>query len=313
LVVAGVESTVAAGRRPGYRRCGGPNVTAVTVGRAARDDRSVPDAARIDVDDLSDPRLRDYTSLTDMKLRRAMEPAQGLFMAEGAQVIRRALRAGHGVRSILSAPRWLQELGDVLAAASEQGAPVFVASEEQLEAITGFHVHRGALAAMHRPVPRPVADVVAGAKRIAVLEDLADPTNLGAVFRSAAALGVEAVLVTPECADPLYRRSVKVSMGTVFAVPWTRLTSWPAGIDELRALGFTVAALGLTDDAITLDELAAAPPERLAWVLGTEGDGLAPTTLAAADHTVRIPMASGVDSLNVAAAGAVAFWATRAR
>lgn len=285
---------------------------AVRPTSALRDDAAVAGAELIDVVDLDDPRLRDYTRLTDVNLRRILEPAEGLFMAESTNVIRRALAAGHRLRSLLVAPRWLDELGDVLAAAAEHGAPVFVAEEPVLKQITGFHLHRGALAAMHRPLPAPVDRVVAGARRIAVLEDLVDHTNVGAVFRSAAALGVEAVLVTPNCADPLYRRAVRVSMGTVFAVPWTRLPAWPAGIADLRALGFTVAALGLTDDAIDLDELVARPPERLAWVLGTEGDGLAARTMAEADHTVKIRMAGGVDSLNVAAAGAVAFWATRA-
>jgi tRNA G18 (ribose-2'-O)-methylase SpoU len=272
---------------------------------------AVRSPAVIEVSTIEDPRLRDYTSLTDVNLRRVLEPAEGLFMAESSQVIRRALRAGHRLRSVLVAPRYLPELGEVLAAAEAQGAPVFVAEDSVLEEITGFHLHRGALAAMHRPTLPPVAEVVAGLRRIAVLEALVDHTNVGAVFRSAAALGVEALLVTPECADPLYRRSVRVSMGSVFAVPWTRTGRWPASLAELRELGFTVAALGLTDHSVPLDEFAADPPERLCWVLGTEGDGLSPATMAAADATVRIPMMGGVDSLNVAAAGAVAFWATR--
>lgn len=265
----------------------------------------------IDVSDGSDPRLRDYTQLTDVKLRRVLEPAEGLFMAESSQVIRRALAAGHRLRSLLVTPRWLEELPDVVAIAGEQGAPVFVAAQPMLEQITGFDLHRGALAAMHRPQLPGVAEVVAGKRRIAVLDDLVDHTNVGAVFRSAAALGVEAVLVTPNCADPLYRRSVRVSMGTVFAVPWTRLPAWPAGISELRDLGFTTCALALAADAIALEELAADPPEQLAWILGNEGHGLSPATLAAADHAVTIPMAGGVNSLNAASAAAVAFWATR--
>ncbi len=271
----------------------------------------MPHPTLVPVDDPADPRLRDYTSLTDVNLRRILEPAEGLFMAESSKVIRRALGAGYRLRSVLVAPRWVEDLGDVMERAASDGAPVFVADERLLESITGFHLHRGALAAMHRPELPAVADVVAGRTRIAVLEDLVDHTNVGAVFRSAAALGVEALLVTPNCADPLYRRSVRVSMGTVFAVPWTRLPSWPAGIGELRDLGFVTAALGLTDDAVALDQLAADPPERLCWILGTEGDGLSARTMAAADRVIRIPMAGGVDSLNVAAAGAVAFWATR--
>ena len=191
--------------------------------------------------------------------------------------------------------------------------PVYVGPPEVVESITGFHLHRGALAAMHRPALPAVGDLVADARRVAVLEGVVDHTNVGAVFRSAAALGVDAVLVSPDCADPLYRRSVRVSMGTVFQVPWTRLEPWPAGLGLLREAGFTVAALALADDAVTLDELAAALPERLALLLGTEGDGLSRRAVAASDVVVRIPMAGGVDSLNVAAASAVAFWATRAR
>ena len=267
----------------------------------------------ISVEDAADPRLHDYTGLTDVRLRTVREPAEGLFMAESTQVIRRVLEGGHRLRSVLVAPRWLPDIPDVLAAALRQGAPVYVGEEDVLQAITGFHLHRGALAAVHRPALRPVADVVAGARRVVVIEDLVDHTNVGAVFRSAAALGVEAVLVTPRCSDPLYRRSVRVSMGTVFQVPWTRLETWPGGLQELRDLGFVVAGLALAEDAVGLDELAADPPERLCWVLGTEGDGLGQATVGAVDRVVRIPMSGGVDSLNVAAAGAVAFWATRVK
>jgi tRNA G18 (ribose-2'-O)-methylase SpoU len=239
---------------------------------------------------------------------------------------------------VLVSPRWLPDLTSMLARAvvgrrdDDAGAttdggtddvagvvPVYVAEPAVLEAITGFHVHRGALAAMHRPPLPTVPEVLAaarggaGARRVAVLEDVVDHTNVGAAFRSAAALGVDAVLVTPRCADPLYRRSVRVSMGTVFQVPWTRVDPWPDGIGMLRDAGFVTAALALSEDAVSLDELEARTPERLAMVLGTEGDGLRPSTVAAADLVVRIPMAGGVDSLNVAAAAAVAFWATRVR
>jgi tRNA G18 (ribose-2'-O)-methylase SpoU len=265
------------------------------------------------VSDLEDPRLADYTQLTDVALRRAREPAEGLFMAESTQVIRRALAAGHRLRSVLVAPRRLPEMPDVLAAASAQAAPVLVAEEPVLTRITGFHLHRGALAAMHRPPLAAVEEVLVGARRAVVLEDLVDHTNVGAVFRSAAALGVDAVLATPRCADPLYRRSVRVSMGTVFAVPWTRIAPWPGRLAAVRAAGFTVAALGVRAGAVPLDEVAARPPERLCWVLGTEGDGLSEPAAAAADVTVAIPMSGGVDSLNAAAAAAVAFWATRPR
>jgi len=275
----------------------------------------------IDVTDPDDPRVSEYTRLTDVALRRTLEPAAGLYLAESSTVIRRAVQAGHRARSFLLARRWLAAVADVLtlAGGAPDGGdlPVYVAPEELLRAITGFHLHRGAIAAMHRPALRPVPEVLAGARggegarRVVILEDIVDHTNVGAAIRSVAALGADAVLVTPRCADPLYRRAVRVSMGTVFQVPWTRIDPWPGGISLLRDLAFTVAALALADDAVTLDHLAARRVERLALVLGTEGDGLARRTIAEADLVVRIPMAGGVDSLNVAAAGAVALWATR--
>jgi tRNA G18 (ribose-2'-O)-methylase SpoU len=253
-----------------------------------------------------DPLLHDKVGQTDMALRTRREPAEGLFVAEGEKVIRRALEAGYRMRSMLLEEKWLPQLADVV---ERVDAPVHVAGLDVLEQVTGYSVHRGALAAMQRrPLPDP-ADLLADARRVVVLEDVTNHTNVGAVFRAAAGLGVDAVLVTPRCADPLYRRSVKVSMGAVFAVPWTRLPSWPAGVDDLRAAGFTVAALALREDAVDLRDLAADAPDRLALLLGTEGDGLGAATVAAADVVVRIPMAGGVDSLNVAAAAAVAFWA----
>jgi tRNA G18 (ribose-2'-O)-methylase SpoU len=255
--------------------------------------------------------LADYVALTDVALRRRVEPQRGLYVAESEKVIRRALAVGHRPRSLLMGRRWLVDLADVVAAAETDGVPVLVGEPEVMESLTGFHLHRGALAAMHRPALPPVSRVIDGARRVLVLEDVVDHTNVGAAFRSAAALGVDAVLVTPRCADPLYRRSVRVSMGTVFQVPWTRIAPWPDGLATLRAAGFVVAALALADDALSLDDLAADPPARLALVLGTEGDGLGRATVAAADLTVRIPMAGGVDSLNVAAAAAVALWALR--
>lgn len=265
--------------------------------------------------DPADERLADYVALTDVALRSRHEPEKGLYIAESSTVLGRALAAGHRPRSVLVSPRWLPDLEAMLTSRDPGDPPVrvYVAEPAVLEAITGFHVHRGALAAMHRPPLPPVAEVLAGARRVAVLEDVVDHTNVGAAFRSAAAIGVDAVLVTPRCADPLYRRSVRVSMGTVFQVPWTRIDPWPDGVALLRDAGFVTAALALSDDSISLDALEADPPERLALVLGAEGDGLKPATIAAADVTVRIPMAGGVDSLNVAAAGAVAFWATRVR
>lgn len=265
------------------------------------------------ITDPSDPRLREYVGLTDLALRTRSEPELGIYLAESEKVIRRALAAGHRPISYLMAPRWLDDLADLVAAAERDGVPVYVGAPEVLEALTGFHLHRGAIAAMHRPALPSVDSVVRGARRIAVLEDIVDHTNVGAVFRSAAALGVDAVLVTPRCADPLYRRSVRVSMGTVFQVPWTRLAPWPEALSRLRDSGFVVAALTLSAPSISLDELSTDPPERLALVFGTEGDGLSSAAVAAADLRVRIPMAGGVDSLNVAAASAVVFYALRAQ
>lgn len=273
-----------------------------------------------------DPRLTDYTRLKDVKLRSRIEPERGLYMAESATVIERAIAAGHRPRSFLVSARWLPTLRPLIAAAtgSVEGGevPVFVAPEEVLERMTGFHLHRGALAAMQRPELPSVMQLLTSAqppqptRRVVVLENLVDHTNVGAAFRSAAALGIDAVLVTPSCADPLYRRSVRVSMGTVFQVPWTRLDSWPGDIALLRDAGFTVASLALCDDSMSLDDFASlpalrGPDARLAIVMGTEGDGLGKRTIAASDYTVKIPMDHGVDSLNVAAASAVVFWATR--
>ncbi|WP_343988781.1 RNA methyltransferase [Terrabacter terrae] len=267
----------------------------------------------IEITDPADPRLADYVALTDVVLRRRTEPERGLYIAESQKVIRRALRAGHRPRSYLMARRWLDDLADLVAEAETDGIPVYFGEHPVIEQLTGFHLHRGALAAMQRPVLPSAASLVRDARRVIVLEDVVDHTNVGAIFRSAAALGVEAVLVTPRCADPLYRRSIRVSMGTVFQVPWTRIDPWPQGIELLHDAGLTVAAMALSDDSVSLDDLEAAPPERLALVVGTEGDGLSHRTVADADLTLRIPMAGGVDSLNVAAASAVAMWALRPR
>lgn len=255
--------------------------------------------------------LTDYLHLTDVALRRRLEPAGGLYLAESTTVIERAISAGHLPRSVLTRAAWLDDLGRILAPYPD--VPVFVGSDEALESLTGFHLHRGAIAAMHRPPLPALADVLAGARRVVVLEDLVDHTNVGAVFRSVAALGADAVLVTERCADPLYRRSVRVSMGAVLQVPWTRLPGWRTAAPALRDAGFVTAALALTESAQSLDELAADPPERLALVLGTEGDGLSRAAIAVADTVVRIPMHHGIDSLNVAAAAAVALWAVRVR
>ena len=253
--------------------------------------------------------LADYRGLTDGELRRSLEAERGLYMAEGAKVIERALTAGHVPRSVLCSPRLVDSLSQLLPA----GTPVIVRGEDELAAITGFNVHRGALAAMHRPTLPALGDLVASARLVVVLEDLGDHTNVGAIFRSAAGLGADAVVVSPGCADPLYRRSVKVSMGTVFQVPWTRAGSWPGALDELRSAGFAIAGLALSDDAMPLDEFSRAGHERIAIVLGAEGDGLTRGALAHTDATVTIPMRGGVDSLNVAAASAVAMWELRRR
>ena len=265
----------------------------------------------ISITDPTDKRVSDYFSLTDVNLRRALEPAGGLYMAESEKVLRRALAVGHRPRSVLLAPRWVDELADLVAELDASGVPVYVGEHDVIESMTGFHLHRGVLAAMHRPELPDVAEVVAGARRVIVLEDIVDHTNVGAIFRSAAALGVDAVLVTPRCADPLYRRSVRVSMGNVLQVPWTRIEPWPAATETLREAGFVLASFALAEDAVTLDELAADAPDKVALVMGTEGDGLRQRTVAASDLVVRIPMQHGVDSLNVAAASAVAMWALR--
>ncbi|MFD9498411.1 TrmH family RNA methyltransferase [Streptomyces sp. NPDC060035] len=270
-------------------------------------------AELITLDDPDDPRLSDYTGLTDVELRRRREPAEGLFIAEGEKVIRRAGHAGYEMRSMLLSAKWVDVMRDVI---DGSRAPVYVVTPDLAERVTGYHVHRGALASMQRkPLPDVGSLVVpesGNVRRVAVFEDIVDHANLGAAFRNAAALGVDAVLLTPRCADPLYRRAVKVSMGSVFLVPWTRLGSWPKDVELLRSAGFTTAALCLSEQSITLDALAAREYEKLALVFGTEGDGLTPEALAAADEHVRIPMDAGVDSLNVAAASAVAFYATRA-
>ena len=263
------------------------------------------------IGDPDDERVADYLRLTDVALRTRAEPEHGLYLAESAKVIRRALAAGHRPRSMLLAPRWVCDLAELVTVVEAAGAPVYVADAPVIRSLTGFHLHRGVIASMHRPPPRDLHDVLLNARRVVVLEDIVDHTNVGAVFRSVAALGMDAVLITPRCADPLYRRSVRVSMGTVFQVPWARTGPWPAAVTALRSAGFTVAALALDAESVTLDDLAADPPARLAVVLGAEGDGLSPRTVSAADVVVRIPMSSGVDSLNVAAAGAVAAWALR--
>ena len=264
----------------------------------------------IEITDPADERVSDYFSLTDVNLRKKLEPARGLYLAESEKVIRRALGAGHRPRSFLMGERWLTDLADLVEQAESSDVPVYVAEAAVIQAMTGFHLHRGALASMHRPVLAAPESLLQNASRIAIFEDIVDHSNLGAAFRSAAALGIDGVLITQSCADPFYRRSIRVSMGTVFQVPWTRIPQWPKSIDMVREAGFTTAALALSDDAITLDQLAAQRHAKLALIIGTEGKGLRQATLSAVDAIVRIPMGGGVDSLNVAAAAAVAFYAT---
>ncbi|MBT2379379.1 rRNA methyltransferase [Streptomyces sp. CB00316] len=260
----------------------------------------------ITLDDPDDPRLSDYIGLTDVELRRRREPAEGLFIAEGEKVIRRARHAGYEMRSMLLSAKWVDVMRDVI---DEVPAPVYAVAPELAERVTGYHVHRGALASMQRK-PLPTADeLLTTARRVVVMESVNDHTNIGAIFRSAAALGMDAVLLSPDCADPLYRRSVKVSMGAVFSVPYARLEAWPKGLETVRGAGFRLLALTPDPKATSIDEAAPHRLERVALMLGAEGEGLSTKALMAADEWVRIPMAHGVDSLNVGAAAAVAFYA----
>ena len=238
----------------------------------------------VPISEPADPQLRDYIGLTDVSLRRLTEPEDGLYIAESTKVIQRALTAGHRPRSVLLQQKWLDELQPLLV---EFDIPVFLAAQEILGSITGFAMHRGALASMHRPVLPQPADVLRDARRVVVLEDIVDHTNVGAIFRAVAGLGADAVLVTPRCADPLYRRSVRVSMGAVLQVPWTRLAEWPDAASQLHDAGFTIAALALDAGAVTLDAFAADPPERVALLLGTEGDGLSRGALETGTHPGR--------------------------
>lgn len=277
----------------------------------------------IAVTDPADPRLADYQALTDVALRRVMEPAAGLFVAEGALVIERALRAGYRLRSVLLAERWLADLGPVLDGApgdAPEGAPdgageapVYVAAPSVLEQVTGFHVHRGALATFaRRPLP-PARALLADALRVVVCEDVNNPTNLGAIARSAAGLGMDALLLDERSCDPLYRRAIRVSMGEVLAFPHARLAPWPGALAEVRAAGFRILALTPDPEAAPIAAAAPAPGERVALLLGAEGAGLSAGALAEADGAVRIPMVAGVDSLNVAAAAAVACYVVGSR
>ncbi|MDG4765597.1 RNA methyltransferase [Solwaraspora sp. WMMD406] len=257
----------------------------------------------VEITDPGDERIADYRALTDVELRTRWEPPNGLFIAEGELVVHRALRAGYRLRSVLVDAKRVDQLAELPAE-----APVYAGTPPLLESITGFHVHRGVLASFHRrPLPT-VERLLDGARRLVVLEGLNTHTNLGALFRSAAALGMDAVLLSPTCADPLYRRSVRVSMGEVFAVPYARAGDWPAALDTIRSAGFRLLALTPAPDAVPVHRLTAADRSRPALLLGAEGPGLSAAALRGADVRVSIPMRRGVDSLNVATAAAVAFW-----
>jgi tRNA G18 (ribose-2'-O)-methylase SpoU len=266
-------------------------------------------ARLIEVHDTGDPRLADYRDLRDVELRKHLEVEHGLFLAEGEKVVRRAVEAGFPVRSFLMAPRWLEGLSDVL---DRTDAPCYVVSEALAEEVTGFHVHRGAIGSLQRRALPAVNEVLAGARTVVVLEDVVDHTNVGAVFRSAAALGVDAVLLSPRCADPLYRRSVKVAMGAVFTVPYARLERWYDAPAELSAAGYTTVALTPAADAVEIAD-AVAGVDRVALLMGSEGPGLSEHWIRAAEVRAVIPMAEGIDSLNVAAATAVACYVTARR
>ncbi len=259
-----------------------------------------------------DPRLADYVRLREVNLRKSLESTEGLFIAEGEKVIRRAVDAGYQPRSFLLAERWLASLRDVIDRCP--AAPVYLVSEELAEQVTGFHVHRGALASLHRRPPRPVGELLT-ARRLVILEDIVDHTNVGAILRNAAGLGWDGALLAPRAADPLYRRSIKVSMGAVFTLPWARLTDWAGAPELLAGAGFSTIALTLADDAVPLgllgDQLA--PDERIAIMLGTEGAGLSERWTRAATVRATIPMRAGIDSLNVAAAAAIACYQLRDR
>ena len=271
----------------------------------------------IEITDLSAPELDVYTRLTDGQLRNTHLSRQGLFMAENHKVVSHALNAGYEPVSFLMERRQLTGIARALIERCPN-IPVYTADRSMLEQLTGYQLTRGILCAMRRKPLPTVEEVCSGARRIAVLEGIVDPTNIGAIFRSAAALGMDGILLTPTCCDPLYRRAVRVSMGTVFQIPWTRIgqtnTDWPAnGMLQLSHMGFKTAALALSDRSVSIEDPILTQEEKLAVIFGTEGDGLTDATIAACDYTVKIPMAHGVDSLNVAAASAVTFWQLRAR
>jgi tRNA G18 (ribose-2'-O)-methylase SpoU len=261
------------------------------------------------ISELSDPRLGDYAHLTDVALKKARGAEHGLYLAESLLVFERALKAGHAPRSVLALGTSEVEAVEALAQYGFADVPVFTGPGELLAELTGYILHRGLIASMNRPALADPAQLIEGARRVVVIENVVDPTNVGAIFRSAGAIGADAILVTPRCSDPFYRRAIRVSMGTVLQVPWTRVGEWPETRQLLAGAGFEIAALALTPDAISLRDFQARLPERLALVLGAEGEGLTAEAIAAADTVVQIPMKHGIDSLNVAAASAVAMWA----
>ncbi len=263
----------------------------------------------IEITDPADPRLADYRDLRDVELRKNIEAEHGLFLAEGEKVVRRAVEGGYEARSFLVAPRWLSGLSDVLESSS---APCYVVPESMAEQVTGFHVHRGALASLHRRALPTLDEVLGSARSVLVLEDVVDHTNVGAILRCGAALGFDGVLLAPRCADPLYRRAVKVAMGAVFTMPWTRLPDWHDGLVGLSEAGFTTIALTLADDAVAIED-AVDGVDRLALVLGSEGHGLSRRWEQSADRRAVIQMSAGIDSLNVAAAAAVACYVASRR
>lgn len=271
----------------------------------------------IEIKDFSDPALDVYARLTEAQLLNRFEPEKGLFIAESPKVIHRALDAGYQPVSLLMERKHIEgQAKDVIERCGD--IPVFTSEPEILTLLTGFQLTRGVLCAMRRPPLPEVSTVLAQAKRIVILENVMNPTNVGAIFRSAAALGMDAVLLTPGCSNPLYRRSARVSMGTVFQIPWTYLgtetSHWPdIGMDVLHRLGFKTAALALSDHSVSIEDPRLMAEEKLALILGSEGDGLTDHTIAQCDYTVKIPMYHDVDSLNVAAASAVAFWELRSR
>ena len=271
----------------------------------------------IEITDYRAPELDVFARLTEAQLRNRAEPEKGIFIAESPKVIQRALNAGYEPTALLMEQKHIAgDAAEIVALCGD--IPLYTAERSVLESLTGYQLTRGVLCAFRRRSMPSVEALCANARRIAILESIVDPTNVGAIFRSAAALNMDAVLVTPTCCDPLYRRSVRVSMGTVFQIPWTRIgsqhTDWPhPAIDQLHTLGFKTAAMALRDDSVSIDDPQLLAEEKLAVILGTEGDGLSPVTIADCDYTVRIPMSHEVDSLNVAAASAVAFWQLRKR